>query len=815
MSGVQFRLAKTCLVSKSVHFVQTLNIELNHMNDFTFTVSDDWNSGFIGDVIVSDLSTSLDGWTMEFEVPFEIEEIWGANILSQNGDRYIIENVWWNEDVASGQSFNFGFKGKGSSTGTFSEIELNDQVLGGTSSGSDTNNDTDSDTGSDTDSDAGSNDSTTDNSGAGSGNSGDGTNGDSGAGSGSGSGGDSAPDSGDTATPTADLDYVVTDDWGNGFIGDVTVQNTGSTLDGWTMEFEVPFEIEEIWGANVVSKNGDRYTVENVSWNEDVASGQSFNFGFKGKGSSAGTFSAVELNEQVLGSKTPGSSTGGSGGDASDGADGGSSDPVTDTGNDNPDPGDSGVDSDPISSPQNGTFNYGEALQKSFLFYEAQRSGPLPNDNRIDWRGDSGMSDGQDVGLDLTGGYYDAGDLVKFGFPMASSMTMIGWGIVEYEDAYRQSGQLDEALDAIKWGTDYFLNAHVTDGQGTKEFWGQVGDGYIDHSVWSSPETKNVERPSSKIDRQNPGSDLAGETSAALAAASIAFRETDSVYADTLLQNAIQLYDFADDYRGKYSDSIPSVREFYSSWSGYMDELVWGATWLYKATGDQTYLNKAENYYNQISVSPNGTHSWDGKAHGSAVLLAQETGKQRYREDAERWLDNWSAKDGSGITYTDGGLAWSSQWGSLRYTANTAFVAGIYSDTVNDHGDRYSNFANQQVDYLLGENPRNSSYMVGFGNNSPVRPHHASAHGVSGWENFRSSDPNKNILYGALVGGPASANDFDYSDDRFDFIRNEVATDYNAGLTGALARMYDNFGGDPLTDSQLNALPGISVSDAF
>ena len=41
-----------------------------------------------------------------------------------------------------------------------------------------------------------------------------------------------------------------------------------------------------------------------------------------------------------------------------------------------------------------GNFNYGEALQKSLLFYELQRSGALPEETRCNWRGDSGLTDG-------------------------------------------------------------------------------------------------------------------------------------------------------------------------------------------------------------------------------------------------------------------------------------------------------------------------------------------------------------------------------------------------------------------------------------
>ena len=53
------------------------------------------------------------------------------------------------------------------------------------------------------------------------------------------------------------------------------------------------------------------------------------------------------------------------------------------------------------------TQNYGEALRLSLLFYEAQRSGALPSNNRVPWRGDSSLGDVGNNGEDLTGGYHD------------------------------------------------------------------------------------------------------------------------------------------------------------------------------------------------------------------------------------------------------------------------------------------------------------------------------------------------------------------------------------------------------------------------
>ena len=456
--------------------------------------------------------------------------------------------------------------------------------------------------------------------------------------------------------------------------------------------------------------------------------------------------------------------------------------------------------------PQTGTYNFAELLQKSLYFYDAQRSGKLPEDFRVRWRADSALNDGADAGIDLTGGFYDAGDHVKFGLPMAFSLTLLAWGGVEFEDAYVETRQLPHLRSLLKWGADYLMKCHIRNPDGrTAAFFGQVGNGAADHAYWGRAESMNMNRPSYKIDAAHPGSDLAAESAATLAATAMIFQTSQPDYAALLLDHARALYQFADAHRGKYSDSITDAAQFYKSWSGYQDELTWGAIWLHRATGEPGYLAKARSEYNAMSGGGAGNHpyqwglSWDDKSFACYILMAMIDGGAAYRADAERWLDYWSIGiNGQKVPTTPGGLAWRDQWGALRYAANTSFCALIYADHVNDPGGRYSSFARTQIEYALGSNPAGRSYVCGFGNNPPFNPHHRNSH-ASLTNDINNPSTNRHLLAGALVGGP----DFDdnYVDDRSDYVKNEVAMDYNAGFTGALARLYQESGGFTLADA--------------
>ena len=458
------------------------------------------------------------------------------------------------------------------------------------------------------------------------------------------------------------------------------------------------------------------------------------------------------------------------------------------------------------------TYNYAEALQKSMFYYECQRSGTLPATNRVNWRGNSGLKDGSDVGKDLTGGLYDAGDNVKFGFPLAYTATALAWGAVEYQAGYTSSGQLSYLKSNLRWITDYLIKCHTA----PNELYGQVGNGGTDHAWWGSCEVMQMARPAYKIDATHPGSDLAGETAAALAAASMVFATDDPTYSATLLSHAKQLYTFADTYRGKYSDAITDAGAYYNSWSGYQDEIVWGAIWLYRATNDPTYLAKAETEYDKLAFEGQSTtdHSykwtiaWDDKTYGCYVLLAKLTGKAKYMTDAEHWLDFWTTGyNGAKITYTPGGLAWLDSWGSLRYAANTSFCALVYSAITTDATKKatYANFAKSQINYILGNNPNKRSLMCGYGVNPPINPHHRTAHGA--WANNLTGPPtnSRHTIYGAVIGGPDSGDG--YTDDRSNYGQNEPACDYNALFSGALAKLVIDNGGTALSNFPVAETP--------
>ncbi|CAF4634798.1 unnamed protein product [Rotaria sp. Silwood2] len=557
-------------------------------------------------------------------------------------------------------------------------------------------------------------------------------------------------------------------EWSGGFQGAIEIPIVNQINNGWELEiqFDRSVTIDAWLGDLQQNTNNQVFIYGNKEWNAQLAHGSVFHFEFVANGGAVpssiitvlfnGESVNIDSNTIILPESTI--------------------NPTGSTPTFEPE----SSSTTPIISIVNGKYNYGAVLHASLLFYEAQRAGKLPANNRISWRSDSMLMDKGEKGEDLTGGYFDAGDYVKFGFPMAAFTTLLAWGVIDYKDAYVESGEFDQVLQAIRWSTDYFIKAHVSE----REFYGQVGDGYADHASWSRPEDWTMSRSAWKVTAEKPGSDLVGETAAALAAASIIFRSIDSKYQSVLLTHARQLYDFANENRGKYSDSISNAADFYRSWSGYGDELAWAAAWLLRATGEQRYETDVEKHFKEFGLDKRSNEfAWDDKTAGVQVLMAKITQQANYRQQAELFC-NYIVRQ---APKTPKGLVFLSQWGALRHAGNVAFLC-LQAADIDINTQEYLNFAARQINYMLGDSDR--SYVIGFGQNYPQRPHHRSSScpsrpAVCDWNAYNSPQANPQLLIGALVGGP-DQND-NYEDRRDDYIKNEVATDYNAGFQSAVA----------------------------
>ncbi|XP_077236359.1 glycosyl hydrolase 9A4 [Tasmannia lanceolata] len=452
--------------------------------------------------------------------------------------------------------------------------------------------------------------------------------------------------------------------------------------------------------------------------------------------------------------------------------------------------------------------NYKDALTKSILFLEAQRSGKLPRDNRIPWRGHSGLDDGKlaNPPMDLMGGYYDAGDNVKYGLPMAFTVTTLAWGALFYKAELQAAGELDNARSAIRWGTDYLWKASSR----KNRLYVQVGDPVADHECWMRPENMQTPRTVLRIDENEPGTEIAAETAAAMAAASIVFRKVDYEHSRRILNKAKLQFDFAKSRKGTYDGECP----FYCSYSGYNDELLWAASWLYIATGKEKYFK----FITEESISANvDEFSWDLKYAGVQVLLAGlyfagEQKLENFKVQADDFVCSVLPESQYKLVYiSPGGLIHLRDGANTQYVTSTAFLFSVYGDMLAKHkqvvkcGNQQFDsshllaFAKQQMDYLLGSNPVGMSYMVGYGSKWPTQPHHrgssvpaiSSVASVScpmsftNW--FNKNVPNINQLTGAIVGGPDRYDNFD--DQRWDSSKLEPCTYINSLAVGVLAKL--------------------------
>lgn len=462
---------------------------------------------------------------------------------------------------------------------------------------------------------------------------------------------------------------------------------------------------------------------------------------------------------------------------------------------------------------------YQKALWMTTRFYGAQRMGDGVNwltygIGSGDYAGGKSYLKDKDGNIDLVGGWADCGDYVLFGqtFYYSTYVLLLGYsefgsaymdkydadyscyinsGKYNWEDAPHSGNSIPDILDECKYATDWINKAVVS----TSKFYYQKGHGDYDHSGskgWSTSPVKSSYTITNggEADGTRPifGSTQNVSTMAALASASMSLMSrlyTDASYQSKCLEKAKTAYAIAKASNGNRGSETGG---FYPSKNSYYPDLVIAAAELYRATKDAKYLNDVKQYINNV----NDAHNWsvcynntEDFAFYEAAIALKEAGEDysMYTAKLKGILDTYVA-NGSYLLKNKG-----TEWGSLRYAATQAFAYALYSKITD--AKEINQYVLKTIEFIMGSNDQNFSFIVGFGDKSPIWPHirnyyRENVDGPSNVVNYNASNYSTYTYrqLGVLVGGTFNGN---YNDDPNDYNGTEGGVDYNAGLVGALA----------------------------
>ena len=248
------------------------------------------------------------------------------------------------------------------------------------------------------------------------------------------------------------------------------------------------------------------------------------------------------------------------------------------------------------------------------------------------------------------------------------------------------------------------------------------------------------------------------------------------------------------------------------------DEFFWAASALYRLTGKQQYMDDVQLYMPQQfntpswgNVSALGVFEWLAPKPQSP--LTPEWGNrsnsqlQSFNSSILQLLNDYCDKVIQGVDETSfqspyGNSGGDFGWGCLAEKCCCQAFALLYADKLQGT-KKYRRYALQNADYLLGRNATGYCYVTGFGDRSPMHPHHriSSADGIEApFPGMLVGGPNpgqqdKRDMHNAVY--PSNVPDESYIDDEESYASNEIAINWNASLVAFLCWLdaldkYDN-----------------------
>ena len=427
-------------------------------------------------------------------------------------------------------------------------------------------------------------------------------------------------------------------------------------------------------------------------------------------------------------------------------------------------------------------------------------------------------------------GWYDAGDYNKY---VVNSAFSIGLMFAAYEqlpdyfanlntDIPESTNQTPDFLDEMMFNLKWFLTMQ------------DPGDGGVYHKLT----TPNFEAFIMPTECKQQRYVVAKSTTATLDFAAVMadaarlYKTYEKDYpgftaqATTMAERA---YEWAkQNPRAMYNQNAlrdPAVTTGTYSDFNTRDEFFWAASALYRLTGKQQYMDDVRQYMPQQFTTPSwgnvsalGVFEWlapkpQVSTGGPSSFNFQLSSPQfpsleggdrgrleglllSYCDNAIKGVDETSFQSPYGNTGGDFG------WGCLAEKCCCQAFALLYADKLQGT-KKYRRYALQNADYLLGRNATGYCYVTGFGDRSPMHPHHR----------ISSADGIKAPFPGMLVGGPnpgqqdkrdmhnavypSNVPDESYIDDEESYASNEIAINWNASLVAFLCWLdaldkYDN-----------------------
>ena len=380
--------------------------------------------------------------------------------------------------------------------------------------------------------------------------------------------------------------------------------------------------------------------------------------------------------------------------------------------------------------------------------------------------------------VDATGGWYDAGDHGKYVVNGGLSLWLmqnqyesaVKYGFAEgYADGAmnlpENNNGYPDILDEARWEMDWMLKMMVASGEYEGMAYHKVHD-----EKWTALGTAPAEDTEKRIVKP-PTTAATLNLAACAAQASRLWADLDPDFAKQCAEAAEKAYSAAKKHPDMYAPLDESVGGGAYGDNDVSDEFYWAACELFITTGKSEYYDDAKRseFFLQLpttigggeSVDTVGSFDW-GNTAALGTFSAVLNEKAFDKVDIEKATDNVikaaddylgiESRQGYGLPYGESTISYNDSdngymWGSNSFVADNSVVIAYAYLLSND--DKYLDGVLGGVDYLLGRNAMDQSYVTGYGTHSTENPHHR-------WWSHQIDEAYPKAPCGVMAGGPNS-----------------------------------------------------------